>query len=204
MRDAVCVGTLSALLTLPCLAVAADSGTPQVTFAKDVAPILEDRCQECHRPGTAAPMSLISYAETRPWAKSIKQRVITRNMPPWHLDKTVGIQHFANDRSLSDAQISAIVRWVDAGAPEGNPKDMPAAKKWPDDQGWQLAKLYGEPDLVLKSEPYTMPSHGQDTWFKPYTDVPISEPRWVRAVEIRPSTAAGRKIMHHVLAYLYQ
>ncbi|HLK69392.1 MAG TPA: cytochrome c [Bryobacteraceae bacterium] len=204
MRDAVCVGTLSALLTLPCLAVAADSGTPQVTFARDIAPIFQEKCQECHRKGTAAPMSLVSYEETRPWAKSIKQRVITRNMPPWHLDKTVGIQHFQNDRSLTDPQIATIVRWVDAGAPEGDSKEMPPPKQWPSDQGWQLAKLYGEPDLVLKSESYTMPAHGQDTWFKPYTEVPITEPRWVRAVEIRPSTAAGRKIMHHVLAYLYQ
>ncbi len=204
MRDAVRVGLLSALLMLPGLGNAADTGNPPVTFARDIAPIFQEKCQECHRKGTAAPMSLVSYDETRPWAKSIKQRVITRNMPPWHLDKTVGIQHFANDRSLTDAQIATIVRWVDAGAPAGDLKDMPPPKQWPGDQGWQLAKLYGEPDLVLKSEAYTMPSHGQDTWFKPYTEVNISEPRWVRAVEIRPSTPAGRKIMHHVLAYLFQ
>jgi hypothetical protein len=149
-------------------------------------------------------MPLVTYEESRPWAKAIKQRVVTRNMPPWHVDKTVGIQHFQNDRSLTDAQISAIARWVDAGAPPGDPKDMPPPKQWPDDEGWQLAKLYGQPDLVLKSEPYTMPARGQDTWFKPLTEVPIAEPRWVRAVEIRPSTLAGRKMMHHVLAYLFQ
>jgi len=174
-----------------------------VTFTKDVAPILEDRCQECHRPGTAAPMSLLTYEETRPWAKSIRQRVITRNMPPWHLDKTVGIQHFANDRSLTDAQIATIVRWVDSGAPKGDPADMPPLKKWNDEE-WQLAKEYGPPDLVLKSEPFTMPSHGQDVWFKPLTEVSLTEPRWVRAVEMRPGSLAGRKIMHHVLAYLVQ
>src|SRR5215831_13493114 len=89
---------LLALTLLPLLAMAADAGPAQVTFAKDIAPILQERCQECHRKGTAAPMSLLTYEETRPWAKSIRQRVITRNMPPWHLDKTVGIQHFANDR----------------------------------------------------------------------------------------------------------
>jgi hypothetical protein len=149
-------------------------------------------------------MSLVSYEETRPWAKSIRQRVITRNMPPWHIDKTVGIQHFQNDRSLTDAQIAAIVKWVDGGAPMGDPKDMPAPKQFPEDQGWMLAKQYGQPDLILKSEDYTMPAHGQDVWFKPLTDVPLTEARWVRAVEIRPSTTAGRKIMHHVLARLIQ
>jgi len=201
MRDAFCFG---ALLLLPGIALAADLGDGQVTFAKHIAPIFQEKCQECHRKGTAAPMSLVTYEETRPWAKAIRQRVIARNMPPWHLDKTVGIQEFQNDRSLSEAQIAAIVRWVDSGAPQGNPKDMPPPKAFPEDEGWQLAKVYGQPDLVLKSDPYTMPAHGQDVWFKPLTEVGITEPRWVRAVEMRPGSTAGRKIMHHVLARLIQ
>jgi hypothetical protein len=201
MRDVFRVG---ALLLLPGIATAADAGAGRVTFAKDIVPIFQEKCQECHRAGTAAPMSLVTYEETRPWAKSIRQRVITRNMPPWHLDKTVGIQEFQNDRSLSDAQIAAIVGWVDAGSPLGDPKDMPAPKKFPEDDSWQLAKVYGQPDLVLKSESYTMPAHGQDVWFKPLTDVPLTEARWVRAVEMRPGTTAGRKMMHHVLARLIQ
>src|SRR5947209_18862473 len=204
MRNVVHRGALGVFLIFPGLAMAADAGGAPVTFAKDVAPILQEKCQECHRKGTAAPMSLVTYEETRPWAKSIRQRVITRNMPPWHIDTTVGIQRFANDRSLSDEQISTLVRWVDAGAQPGNPKDLPPPKRWPDDEGWQLEKLYGSPDLVLKSEPYTMPAHGQDVWFKPLTEVPISEARWVRAVETRPGSAAGRKMMHHVLARLLQ
>src|ERR1700719_4143260 len=101
--------------TLP--SFAADSNGASPTFAKDVAPILQAKCQNCHRDGSMAPMSLVTYEETRPWAKSIKQRVVTRNMPPWHLDKTVGIQHFQNDMSLTDEQISTIARWADAGAP---------------------------------------------------------------------------------------
>src|ERR1043165_3903009 len=133
MRDAVCAGMLGALLMLPNLAPAADTAGPPVTFAKDVAPIFRDKCQDCHRKGTAAPMSLVTYEETRPWAKSIRQRVVTRNMPPWHLDKTVGIQNFQNDRSLTDAQIATIVRWADAGAPQGDPKDMPPPRKFEDD-----------------------------------------------------------------------
>jgi hypothetical protein len=201
MRDAFRLGTL---LLLPAIGVAADAGAAPVTFAKDIAPIFQEKCQECHRAGTAAPMPLVSYEEARPWAKSIRQRVITRNMPPWHIDKTVGIQEFQNDRSLSDAQIATIVRWVDAGSPMGNPADMPPPKRFPEDEGWLLAKTYGQPDLVLKSEQYTMPAHGQDVWFKPLTGVPITEARWVRAVEMRPGTIAGRKIMHHVLARLIQ
>jgi hypothetical protein len=186
------------------LASAADTAKP-VTFAKDVAPILQEKCQNCHRVGQIAPMSLVTYEETRPWAKAIKERVVTRNMPPWHMDKTVGIQQFQNDFSLSDEQISVIARWVDAGAPLGEAKDMPAPKQWPKDDGWQLAKEFGrEPDLVIKSDPYTMPAKGQDVWFKPLTPIPLTEPRWVRAVEIRPATPEGRKITHHALAYLQQ
>ena len=182
---------------------AAEAPAP-VTFTKDISPIFQAKCEECHHKGTNAPMSLATYSEVRPWARSIKQRVATRNMPPWHLDKTVGIQEFSNDRSLSDDQIATVVAWVDAGAPEGNPKDMPAAKVWPTGDGWQLAKQFGEPDLVIKSSDYTMPAHSQDVWWKPVSEVPVTEPRWVRAVEIRPSSTAGRKITHHSVASLQQ
>src|SRR5437667_12484571 len=143
MRDArFAVGAIGALLTLSGSAFAAKLENKPVTFAKDVAPILRERCEECHRLGTAAPMSLVTYEETRPWAKAIKERVVTRNMPPWHIDKTVGIQQFANDLSLSDEQIAVIAKWVDTGAPLGDPKDMPAPKQWPQDNGWQLAKQF--------------------------------------------------------------
>jgi hypothetical protein len=192
-----------AFLALSSPSLAADAAKP-VTFAKDIAPIFQAKCEECHRKGTIAPMSLVTYEEVRPWAKAIKERVLLRQMPPWHIDKTVGIQSFMNDRSLTDQQIATIVRWVDAGSPQGDPKDMPAPKQWPNDEDWQLAKFLGQPDLVLSSPSYTMPAHGQDQWLKPLTEVPITEPRWVRAVETRPSTPAGRKITHHVLARLQQ
>jgi hypothetical protein len=191
--------TAGLFLTLNGVSIAA-----QPTFSKDIAPIFQEKCQDCHRKGSMAPMSLVTYDETRPWAKAIKQRVATRSMPPWHLDKTVGIQKFQNDASLTDEQIATIVNWVDAGAPQGNPKDMPAAKVWPTDDGWKLAKEFGQPDLVLKSDAYDMPAHGQDVWFKPLTTIPLTEPRWVRAVEMRPGTPAGRRITHHVLARLIQ
>ncbi len=180
---------------------AAETG---VTFSKDVARIFQAKCDECHHAGTAAPMSLESYAEARPWAKSIRERVVTRSMPPWSIDKTVGIQHFQNDRSLTDEQIATIRDWVDAGAPEGDPKDLPKPIQWPTSQEWVTAKLLGQPDFVVESPAYTMPAHGQDVWWKPVTVLPITDPRWVRAVEIRPSTPAGRRIVHHAIAYLEQ
>ena len=137
-------------------------------FTKDVAPILQEKCQACHRPGYIAPMSLMTYEETRPWARSIKARVAARQMPPWHIDKTVGIQHFKNDRSLSDAEIDTIVRWVDAGAPKGDPKDMPPPKTFANDDVWNFAEQFGgPPDLIIKSPAYTMPAQALDQWFKP-------------------------------------
>ena len=173
-------------------------------FSKDVAPILQAKCEECHRKDSMAPMSLVTYDETRPWAKAIRQRVVSRQMPPWHIDRTVGVQKFKNDMSLSDDQINTIARWVDAGAPEGNPKDMPPPRKWSTDNAWQASKTLGEPDLVVQSEPYTMAAHRQDVWWRPVSDIPLTEPRWVRAVEIRPGSAAGRRITHHAVAYLDQ
>src|SRR6202030_125412 len=180
----------------------ANSSQPQVTFAKDVAPILQAKCQDCHHTGGMAPMSLVTYEETRPWAAAMKQRVETRMMPPWHLDKTVGIQRFQNDLSLSDEQIATIVRWASAGAPLGNAKDMPPAKQWPTEDGCPLAKQIGQPDLVVASGTYAMAAHGLVEGGKQLTHLPITKPRWVRAVEIRPAVPDGRRIMHHVLARL--
>jgi len=201
LRTSALAAALVALLTP---AFSASLTNRPVTFTKDIAPILQEKCQNCHRKGEMAPMSLVTYEETRPWAKAIKERVVTRQMPPWHLDKTVGIQDFQNDISLNDDQIATIARWVDAGAPEGDLKDMPPPKEWPKNDGWQLAKQFGAPDFVLKSEEYTMPAKGQDQWFRPVTAIPVTEPRWVRAVEMRPATQAGRRITHHSLAYLQQ
>ncbi|HEY7388356.1 MAG TPA: hypothetical protein VH640_07595 [Bryobacteraceae bacterium] len=186
-------------------AFAADSPTkPTPTFAKDVAPILQEKCQECHRQGSMAPMSLVTYEETRPWAKAIRLRVVTRQMPPWHIDKNVGVRKFKNDISLSDAQIATIAGWVDGGAPLGDPKDMPPPKKWSNDNEWRAAKDFGPPDLVVKSENFTMPAHHQDMWLDLESPVQLPEDRWVRVVEMRPGTVAGRKITHHAISYIVQ
>lgn len=194
----------SGLVLASAAAALAQAATTPVTFTRDVAPILQDKCESCHRVDSIAPMPLVTYDDARPWAKSIRNRVAARQMPPWHIDKTVGIQKFKNDRSLSDDQIATIVRWVDGGSPMGDPKDMPAPRKWPSAQLWTFADQFGPPDLVLKSPDYTMPAHGQDVWFKPVLDTGLTEPRWVRAIEIRPSSVKGRRITHHALARLQQ
>jgi hypothetical protein len=182
--------------------LAADT-TRQVTFSKDVAPILQEKCQQCHQPNSIAPMSLITFEDTRPWARSMKQRVMTRQMPPWHIDPSVGVHDFKNDMSLTDAQIDTLVRWVDAGAPEGDPKDMPPPKPLVTDNEWQgVRDGFGPPDLVIRSSEYTMPAKHQDVWYRPMSDIPLTEPRWAKMVEIRPTQLKGRRIVHHSIAYL--
>jgi len=111
---------VSACLSVVAPAFAADTPA-KPTFSKDVAPIFQAKCQECHQPNSIAPMSLITYQDARPWARSIKERVATRQMPPWHIDRSVGVQKFKNDMSLTDDQVETIVRWVDGGSPQGDP-----------------------------------------------------------------------------------
>ncbi len=174
-----------------------------VTFSKDIAPIFQAKCQECHQPNSIAPMSLITYNDARPWARSIKERVAMRQMPPWHIDRSVGIQKFKNDISLSDDQVAKVVRWVDQGAPQGDPKDLPPPKPLVTDNEWKAVRDgFGPPDLVVKSSEYTMPAQHQDVWYRPMSDLPITEPHWVKMVEIRPTNLKGRKIIHHSIAYL--
>jgi hypothetical protein len=199
---------LLALVALP-HGLHAQAPTPRgagdaVTFTRNVAPILQAKCQVCHRPNSIAPMSLQTFQEVKPFAALIKQRVQSRTMPPWHIDKTVGIQQFKNDRSLTDAEINTLVAWVDAGAPQGQLKDMPPPVTWPDPKAWQLAKDFGPPDLVVKSSPYTVRANGQDVWWRPVVETGLKEPRWVRAIEVKPSFPNGRKTVHHVLTLLEQ
>jgi hypothetical protein len=188
-------------------AIAFAAGVPdKPTFTRDVAPIFQEKCEACHRTDSIAPMPLVTYEESRPWARSIKARVEQRQMPPWHIDKTVGIQEFKNDRSLSEDQIATIVRWVDQGAPKGDPKDMPVAKKWPTEQGWLLASLFqqAEPDLILRAPAWTHKAGQNDAWYKPVVESGLTEERWVRAIEVRPGSVKGRKITHHVVVRLQQ
>ncbi|HWE52072.1 MAG TPA: hypothetical protein VG273_19925 [Bryobacteraceae bacterium] len=168
------------------------------TFTKDVAPILQTHCQECHRSGAVAPMSLMTYQDARPWARSIKQRVVQRTMPPWFVERNVGIQKFKDDPSLSDREIATLVRWVDAGAPQGNPADMPPPAKLSELGAWQI----GKPDLIVAAPAHTIPAQAPDTWLDLYSDSGLTEDRYIKAVQGMPSYPKGFRVVHHSHNYL--
>ena len=171
----------------------------EVTFAKDVAPILFDNCVSCHRPESFAPMSLLTYENARRYASRIRSRVQTRMMPPWHLDRTVGIQDYENDVSLTDDEIDTLVRWVDGGAPRGDDAHMPPLPDLPEGGAWQLEERFGRPpDLIVRSTPYDVLDNGQDQWWGP--NVPfagLDEERWIRAYEFKPAWPMGLRVVHH-------
>jgi hypothetical protein len=193
--------TFGAVLAVATPSLAGD--TKPVTFSKDIAPIFQAKCQDCHQPNSIAPMSLVTYQDARPWARAVKERVAARQMPPWHIDRSVGVQKFKNDMSLTDEQVDTIVRWVDGGAVQGDPKDLPPPKPLVTDNEWQAVRDgFGPPDLVIRSSEYTMPAQHQDVWYRPMSTIPLSEPRWAKLVEIRPTNLNGRRIIHHAIAYL--
>ena len=178
-----------------------------VTYTRDVAPIIQQNCQVCHRPGSIAPMALLSYEDARRWAPLIKSRVQDRIMPPWHIDKTVGIQEFKNDISLTDQQIGTIVRWVDEGTPLGDLAELPPPVEWPAfEASWKFEEVFGRPpDLVIKSTPYTVVANAMDQWPSLVTPVEgLASPRWIRAVEVKPSDPGSRYVFHHGNASLVQ
>ena len=170
-----------------------------VTFAKDVVPILQRSCQHCHRPGSIAPMALISYEDVRPWARAIRLRVSLRQMPPWHLDKTVGIQKFKDDVSLSDADIATVVSWIDGGIARGNPADMPPPLQFKDWEWWNI----GKPDLIVTlPKDVTVQPQGPDWWTDIQADPGLTEDRYIKAVEVKPGPASGIRVVHHAVASL--
>ncbi|HLK46585.1 MAG TPA: cytochrome c [Bryobacteraceae bacterium] len=164
-----------------------------VTFSKDVARIFQAHCQVCHRAGQIAPMSLLTYEETRPWARSIRQKVLAREMPPWFIDKNIGVQHFSNDVSLSEQEIATVVKWVDAGAPQGNPSDLPAPRQFSDEQVWQI----GKPDLIVSlPKDVVVKAKGPDWWPDILVDPGLTEDRYIQGVQIIPTK--GRTVIHHI------
>jgi hypothetical protein len=172
----------------------------QVTFTKDVAPILQRGCQTCHRPGSIGPMALLTYEDARPWARSIKTRVTARTMPPWFVDRNIGINKFKNDPSLSDDEVATIVRWVDAGAPQGNPADMPPPRQFDELDKWHI----GKPDLIVSMpEEFTVPAAGPDWWGNFVADSGLTEDRYIKAVEAKPSVAGARSVHHAVEGLQY-
>jgi mono/diheme cytochrome c family protein len=183
--------------------------TGDVTFTKDIAPVLQRRCQQCHQPNGVAPMPLVTYEDVRPWAKAINVRTKIGPhagvMPPWFVEKDIGIQKFKNDPSLSEAEIATIGKWVSSGSPRGNPADAPPPLNFEDSDRWSI----GEQDLVLKSKEVSVPAKGPDWW----GDVGLiatglTEDRYVSAVEVREvndipkagptKTVGGRFVFHHM------
>jgi hypothetical protein len=194
-------------------AVRAQATTESVTFAKHVAPILQRSCQNCHRPDGVAPMSLVTYEEVRPWARAIKTRTSIGPkagvMPPWYIEKNIGIQGYKNDPSLSASEIALIGKWVDSGAPRGNDADMPKAREFQDANVWTI----GTPDLIVKMADVTVKADAPDWWGEiPSAPTGLTEDRYVAALEIKevndvPSkneaggraTVGGRFVFHHMI-----
>ena len=193
-----------AVVAMPAADLLAQEAGQQVTYARDVAPILQQKCQVCHQPNSVAPMSLLTYDQVRAYAPLIRMKVEARIMPPYHINRTVGIQDFKNDRGLTNEQIETIVSWVDQGAVYGDAADEPAPMQFPDPNRWQLADEFGEPDLIVRSDPFSLAAVTQDQWFRPTVETGLTEDRWVRAIEMRPSYPDGRRIVHHALAFLFQ
>jgi mono/diheme cytochrome c family protein len=173
-------------------ALAADTGSTQVTFHKDVEPILQRNCQGCHRPGEAAPMSLLGYKEARPWAKAIKAAVITKKMPPWYADPHYG--KFANQRGLTEDQIRTLVTWADTGGAEGNPSDARPPMHFV--EGWQISK----PDQVFEMQaPFEVPPNGTIDYQYLVIPTGFTKDTWVQEAEVRPG---NRQVVHHVIAFI--
>ena len=194
-----------AALVMPVLVLAQSEVEREVTWSGEVAAIFQEKCQECHRPNSIAPMSLLTYDEAKLFAPVIRFRVENRVMPPWHVNPQVGIQDFANDRGLSDEERATILAWVDQGAPEGDASEAPAPLDFNDALVWRLEDQMGSPpDLVVESEPYDLAAVTQDKWFRPSTPTGLTEERWVKAIEIRPKNDASRRVVHHSLAFLLQ
>ena len=164
-----------------------------VTFTKDVAPIFYKNCTACHRPGEVAPMSLLTYKDARPWAKAIREKVVEKQMPPWHADPRHG--EWLNDRRISQEAIDTIAKWVDGGAREGDPKDLPPAPEYT--EGWRI----GKPDQTFSIPEQAVPADGVVSY--QYLTVPTNfkEDRWITAAEIR---STGRDVVHHVIVFVQE
>jgi hypothetical protein len=195
--------TITVGVTMTRTAVLAQNSTPaagQVTFTKDVAPIFQRSCQNCHRPGSMAPMSLLTFEDARPWARSIKQKVAGREMPPWFIDRHIGITKFKNDPSLTEAEIATITKWVDAGAPMGNPADMPAPRQFADRDKWAM----GTPDVIIKMpKPYKLAATGPDNFVDVLVDPGFKEDLYVAAVETKV-LGNGFKVVHHATTQMIE
>ena len=177
------------LLLLQCRNRAGQAAAPAVTFTKDIAPIFQRACQNCHRPGSVAPMSLLTYEDARPWARSIKQRVSLRDMPPWFIYFNGRRPRIKDDPSLSDEEIAKVVKWVDSGAPGGNPADMPPPRQFRDADRWAI----GQPDHVVSipKEWIVKPAGADDSGRKSRSTRSVRKTATSRPLETKPSKLRG-------------
>ncbi len=181
----------SVSLSLVVTSISALAAPAGVTFNKDVLPVLQKHCQECHRPGEAAPMSFLTYKESRPYAKAMKQAVLAKKMPPWYADAHFG--KFSNDRTLAQGDIETLIAWADGGAKEGNAADAPPAKQFT--KGWTI----GKPDAVLDmSTDFTVPAKGTVDYTYFIVPTGFTEDKWVEKIEVRPG---ARSVVHHIVLY---
>jgi len=174
----------------------ASSTDEPLTFSKDIAPLIQENCQICHQPGQIGPMSLISYQDVRRYSRRIRDLVANREMPPYQYDSHVGVQQLENDWRMSEEDIQKIVDWVDAGAIEGDPADLPAPVEYPAIGEWRFGDKYGEPDHVVLSTAWDVPANGQDLWWEPRVPTGITEQRCIKAIETLPSQAAHGSTHH--------
>jgi hypothetical protein len=174
----------------------AGSADVEVTFTKDIAPILQANCQVCHQDGAIGPMELMTYQDVRRWARRMRVMVEQREMPPYQYDTDVGIQELKYDPRMSEEDIATIGAWVDQGMPEGNPADMPPPVEWPDPAAFRLADRFGQPDIIVRSTPYDVPAVGQDRWWQPVVESGVPGNRCIKAIETKPSVE-GRAVAHH-------
>ena len=184
---------LGVMIFLTASAIASAEVPDNPTFHKDIEPILQRACQICHRPNNMAPMSLMNYQETRPWARSIRAKVESREMPPWHIDPKVGIQEFKDDRSLTDDEIATISAWVEAGAPRGSIEDAQPSVEFQDFGAWTI-----EPDLIVQSPPHTVPAQASDWWGDYIVPTGLESDRYIRAIQTK---AGDLRVVHHALTY---
>jgi len=179
-------------LAAAALSFSANTTNSAPTFYKDVLPVLQNNCQECHRPGEAAPMSFLTYESTRPWAKAIKAAVVTKKMPPWFADPNHG--RFANDRTLADPAKQTLVSWADGGAPAGDPKDAPKPVQFT--EGWGIPK----PDVVFDMGlDFDIPASGTIDYQYIVIPTHFTEDRWIQFAEARPQ---DRERVHHIIAFI--
>ncbi len=200
MKETSVAKLISLLAMVPAMATADEPPS----YAKEVSRIIQDNCQICHQPGQIGPTSLTSYDEVRPWAPLIQLKVMQREIPPYQYDHDVGIQALKDDWRMSAEDINTVVAWVNAGAPLGNPEDLPPPREYPPVGEWRLAAELGPPDHVIQSTKWDVPPNGRDLWWEPEVDTGITESRCIKAVQTLPSAAAHGSIHHANSHFLTQ